>query len=144
VNRADLVMVNRLPRFLHVLTAIHAVGALACFSMAVGSAISAEFRQSLAVSGGSKLMLDLFGASTSIFLLFVGIVLAVLAYGSFRVRSWAWAMTLVVYGIGVIGSLWQVSLGIRPGWISAVVNGGVVVYASRRNVREAYFGNSRS
>jgi hypothetical protein len=144
VKRADLAMVNRLPRFLHVLTTIHAVGAVACFVMAAGSAISAEFRQSLAVSGGSTLMLDLFGASTSLFLLFVGIVLAVLAYGSLRLFSWAWAMTLVVYGIGVLGSLWQVSLGIRPGWISAVVNGAVFVYAGRRDVRDAYLGNGRT
>lgn len=135
-------MVNHLPRFLHILTAIHALGALACFAMAVGSGVSASFRESLAVSGGSRLMLDLFGESTSIFLLFVGTVLLVLAYGSFRVRSWAWAMTLIVYSVGVAGSLWQVSLGIRPGWISATVNAGVVIYASRRKVRDAYWGRS--
>ena len=85
-------------------------------------------------------MLDLFGPMTWLFLLFIGVVLAVLAYGSFRVRAWAWSMTLVVYGIGVAGSLWQVSLGIRPGWISALVNGAVVAYSSRSEVRAAYTG----
>lgn len=85
-----MLRVKGLPRFLHVLTTIHALGAVACITMAVGSAVSAEFRDSLAASGGSRLMLDLFGARTWIFLMFVGVVLAVLAYGSFRVRPWAW------------------------------------------------------
>lgn len=85
-------------------------------------------------------MLDLFGTLTWLFLLFVSAVLAVLAYGSFTVRPWAWQMTLVVYGIGVAGSLWQVSQGIPAGWVSAVLNGAVVAYASRHTVRIAYTG----
>lgn len=129
-----------MPRFLHVLTAIHAVGAVACFVMATGSAISEEFRSSLAVSGGSALMLALFGEGTWAFLLFVGMVLAVLAYASWRRRWWAWSMTLIVYGIGVLGSLWQVDQGIPQGWVAAVVNGAVFVYAARPTVRRAYTG----
>jgi hypothetical protein len=129
---------NRRPRFLHVLTAIHAVGSLACFSMAFGAGLSRGFRESLAVSGGSALMLDLFGEATWMFLCFVGAVLAVLAYASLMKKPWAWHMTLIVYTIGVLGSLWQVSLGIRPGWISAFVNGAVVAYAGRPRVRDAY------
>lgn len=83
-------------------------------------------------------MLELFGESTWIFLTFVGAVLAVLAYASFQLKPWAWHMTLAVYSIGVLGSLWQVSLGVAPGWVSAVLNGCVVAYASRREVRNAY------
>ena len=83
-------------------------------------------------------MVDAFGASTWLFLAFIGTVLAVLARASWRVKPWAWHMTLVVYGIGVLGSLWQVSVGIREGWMAAAVNGAVLVYASRRNVRDAY------
>jgi hypothetical protein len=131
---------GRLPRFIHALTAIHGIGALACFIMAGGSAWSDTFRTELGVSGGSRLMLRLFGQSTWIFLTGVGLVLFVLAYGSLRVRPWAWYMTLIVYCIGVVGSLWQVSLGIRPGWISAAVNSAVVIYVSRHSVRRAYLG----
>ncbi len=129
---------DAMPRFLHVLTAIHAVGAVACFVMAIGSAASAEFRSSLAVSGGSTFMLAFFGEQTWAFLLFVGTVLAMLAYSSWCVRWWAWPMTLVVYGIGVLGSLWQVSVGIPQGWVAAVVNGAVLVYAASPTVRRAY------
>jgi hemoglobin len=41
---------RRLPRFLHALTAVHAVGAGAGFVMAVGSAASDNFRSALAMS----------------------------------------------------------------------------------------------
>jgi hypothetical protein len=106
--------------------------------MAVGSAISADFRTSLAVSGGSTVMVTVFGRWTWVFLTFVGSVLATLAYASWRVRPWAWPMTLVVYGVGVLGSLWQVSVGIPQGWVAAIVNACVLVYASTPGVRRAY------
>ncbi len=129
-----------MPRFLHVLTSLHALGAVACFVMAIGSAVSLQFRSSLALSGGSALMVAMFGDKTWAFLLSVGVVLGVLAYSSWRVRWWAWPMTLVVYGIGVLGSLWQVSMGIPQGWVAAAVNGAVVIYAARPAVRQAYMG----
>ena len=47
-------------------------------------------------------------------------------------------MTLIVYGIGVLGSLWQVSQGIPQGWVAAVVNGAVFAYAARPAIRRAY------
>lgn len=110
--------------------------------MAIGSAASSQFRESLAVSGGSRIMVAAFGASTWLFLAFIGSVLAVLALASWRVKPWAWHMTLIVYGIGVLGSLWQVSVGIREGWMAVAVNGAVLLYASRRSVREAYLRGS--
>ena len=129
-----------LPRFLHLLTAIHALGALACLVMAIGSALSASFRDALVVSGGSAIMVELFGRWTWAFLLLVGAVLATLARASWRVRPWAWHMTLIVYGIGVAASLWQVGMGIPEGWLSAAINGAVVAYAARPKVRRAYVG----
>lgn len=83
-------------------------------------------------------MVQWFGARTWAFLLFVGLVLTALAYASWRVRPWAWHLTLLVYGLGVIGSLWQVSIGIRQGWASAAVNAAVVAYASTPGIRRAY------
>lgn len=83
-------------------------------------------------------MIRIFGARTWLFLLLVGAVLLVLAYASGRLLPWAWHLTLVVYGIGVLGSLWQVSVGIREGWMAAVVNGAVVAVAATPAVRRAY------
>ena len=84
------------------------------------------------------MMVERFGAATSAFLLFVGLILTTLAYGSWWVRPWAWQLTLLVYGIGVIGSLWQVSVGIDQGWIAAAVNGAVVAFAAMPSVKRAY------
>jgi hypothetical protein len=115
-----------LPRFLHALTAFHAVGACAYFVMTAGSAASDRFREALAVSGGSKIMVAWFGAWTWCkSLLFIGIVLAILAYASWRGRPWAWLMTLIVYGAGICGGLWQVSVEITQGWVAASVNAEV-------------------
>ncbi len=132
---------RRLPRFLHALTAVHAVGALACFLMAAGSAISSDFLAALAVSGRRTIMVKWFGEQTWIFLTCVGAMLATLAYASWRLRRWAWPLTLMVYGSGVFGSLGQVSVGIPQGWISAAVNASVLAYASTPGVRRAYGGD---
>lgn len=125
-------------RFVHLLTGIHAAGACACFLMAAGSAASESFTDSLVASGGSAIMVEYFGAKTWVFLLFVGIVLAILALGSWQLRPWAWHLTLAVYGIGVVGSLWQVSVGIQEGWVAAAVNAAVVALAATPAARRAY------
>lgn len=124
--------------FVHLLTTIHALGAVACFIMAAGSAASPSFRESLAISEGSEIMLRWFGRWTWVFLLFVGSFLTILATASYRLRPWAWHLTLIAYSIGVAGSLWQVSVGIEHGWVAATVNGAVVAYAARPAVKRAY------
>ena len=83
-------------------------------------------------------MVQWFGEDTWAFLFLIGIVLTILAYASWRVRAWAWHLTLIVYGIGVAGSLWQVSVGIRQGWVAAAVNAAVVAYAATPAVKRAY------
>lgn len=127
-----------LPTGIHVLTAIHGLGSGACVVLAVGSALFAEFRHGLARTGGSELMVEIFGPWTWLFLGAIAVVLAALCYGSWTRRPYAWPLTLVVYSIGVLGSLWQVTMGIPQGWLSAVVNAGVVAYASRSDVRRAF------
>jgi hypothetical protein len=49
---------HKFPRFIHVLTTIHALGAVACFTMAIGSALSDSFRESLMVSEGSRMVIQ--------------------------------------------------------------------------------------
>lgn len=106
--------------------------------MAAGSAISPTFREGLVISEGSAIMLELFGKWTWLFLVGVGSLLLTLAFGSWRRRRWAWPLTLFAYGFGVIGSLWEVAIGIWQGWISAAINGAVVSYTSTPGVRRAY------
>ena len=49
-------------------------------------------------------------------------------------------MTLSVYGVGMVGALWQVSVGIPQGWVAASVNAAIFIYASTPSVRRAYTG----
>ncbi len=126
------------PAGVHVLTAIHGLGSLVCTVLSAGSAVSTGFRDGLARTGGSRLMVDLFGDWTWLFLLFVAVVLGILAYASWNRRRFTWPLTLAVYSVGVLGSLWQVSLGIDEAWLSAVINAGVVAYAATPGVRGAY------
>lgn len=120
------------------LTAIHGVGSLVCAVLSAGSAVSVGFRQGLARTGGSRLMVAFFGDWTWLFLLFIAAVLGTLSYGSWSLRAYAWPLTLAVYSVGVLGSLWQVSVGIDEAWLSAVINAGVVAYAATPAVRRAY------
>ena len=126
------------PRGVHVLTAIHGLGSVACALLSAGSAASAGFREGLAQTGGSRLMVAFFGDGTWAFLLFIAAVLGTLSWGSWARRRYAWPLTLAVYSAGVLGSLWQVSTGIGEAWASAVINAGVVAYAATPAVRRAY------
>ena len=126
------------PRGIHVLTAIHGLGAVTCLVMAVGSAISERFRLGLVASPGSAIMVDWFGQQVWMFLVGIAVLLTVLCYGSWKLRSWTPPLTIVCYSIGVVGGLWEVSIGIPAGLLAATINAGVVAYACTRSVREAY------
>jgi hypothetical protein len=126
------------PVGIHVLTLIHGLGAIACVTMAIGSAASESFRLGLVASPGSELMMDLFGRAVWVFLLAIAALLTVLCYGSWHLRPWAWPLTIVCYSIGVLGGLWEVSIGIKPGLLAAAINGSVVAYACTGRVRNAY------
>jgi hypothetical protein len=126
------------PRGIHLLTIIHGLGAVACITMAAGSAASEAFRLSLVASPGSAMMMDLFGPQVWIFLLGIAGLLAMLCYGSWRLRRWTLPLTIVCYSIGVIGGLWEVSIGIPAGLLAAAINGSIVAYACTKRVRAAY------
>lgn len=129
---------KRIPWGIHLLTAIHGLGALVLIVMAVGCSLSESFRLSLIASPGSALMMDLFGRNVWIFLLFIAGLLSVLCYGSWRLRPWTRPLTIICYSIGVIGGLWEVWMGIPAGFLAAGINGGVVAYACSRQVKSAY------
>lgn len=126
------------PCGIHLLTAIHGIGALALIIMAVGCSISESFRLSLIASPGSALMMDWFGRNVWIFLLLIASVLSALCYGSWRLRGWVRPLTIVCYSIGVFGGLWELWMGISAGFLAAAINGGVVAYACTDQVKFAY------
>ncbi len=106
--------------------------------MAIGCALSDRFRLSLVASPGSEIMIEFFGRYVSVFLLGIVALLTTLSYGSWRLRPWTWPLTIVCYSIGVIGGLWQVSIGIPAGLLAATINGSIVAYACTKRVRTAY------
>jgi hypothetical protein len=126
------------PWGIHLLTAIHGLGALALIVMAVGCALSESFRLSLIASPGSALMMDLFGRTVWIFLVLLACLLSALCYGSWLLRGWVRPLTILCYSIGVMGGLWEVWMGIPAGFLAAAINGGVVAYACTRQVKAAY------
>jgi hypothetical protein len=131
-------MKKRVPWGIHVLTAIHGLGALVLVVMAVGCSLSESFRLSLIASPGSALMMDSFGRNVWVFLLFLACLLSALCYGSWRLRRWVRPLTIVCYSVGVIGGLWEVWMGIPAGFLAAGINAGVVAYVCTRQVRAAY------
>jgi hypothetical protein len=126
------------PWGVHALTVIHGLGAIACLIMAIGSAASEQFRLGLVASPGSAIMVEFFGEHVWMFLVVIATLLTTLCYGSWRLRSWTLPLTIVCYSIGVIGGLWEVSIGIPAGLLAATINGCVVAYACSRRVRLAY------
>lgn len=131
-------MKKNIPWGIHVLTAIHGLGALVLIVTAVGCSLSESFRLSLIASPGSALVMDLFGRNIWIFLLLLACLLSALCYGSWRLRAWTRPLTILCYSIGVFGGLWEVWMGIPAGFLAAAINGGVVAYACTRQVRAAY------
>lgn len=126
------------PRGIHLLTALHGLGAIACVVMAIGSAASERFRLGLVASPGSAIMIEFFGEHVWIFLVAIATLLITLCYGSWHLRRWTLPLTIVCYSIGVIGGLWEVSIGIPAGLLAAPINACVVVYACTRRGRAAY------
>ena len=126
------------PWGIHVLTVIHGLGAIACLIMAIGSAASEPFRLGLVASPGSAIMVEFFGQYVWVFLVVIATLLTALCYGSWHLRRWTLPLTIVCYSIGVIGGLWEVSIGIPAGLLAAAINGSVVAYGCTKAVRAAY------
>lgn len=128
--------------FVRILTAIHALGSLVLlvmtsFLLAGGSA------ERMARTPGARLLVDALGPRLPWFLGGLAAFLAALAWSSYRRRPWAWRAALVAYTVGILGSLWEVSVGIERAWIAACINSGVVALLSSRATRLVYFPRDR-
>lgn len=129
---------THVPSGVHLLTAIHGLGSIASGVLAAGSGLSPAFRRGLMQTESGRLMVEFFGTGTWLFLGFISLILALLSYGSWRLRTYAWPLTLVAYSVGTLGSIWKVTLGIEEAAFAAIVNAGIVAYAATPGVRHAY------
>jgi hypothetical protein len=130
---------NRAWWFVRTLTTVHAVGALVLVGMTLYVLARPDHARQFARSPGAKLMVNVLGPWLPMFLGGLALFLGSLAWASFRRRPWAWRAAIVAYSIGVIGSLWEVAIGIQQAWVSALINAGVVAMLLSRPTRRAYF-----
>jgi hypothetical protein len=122
------------------LTTIHAIGSLVLVGMTSYVLAAESHAEALARTPGARIMVDAMGPWLPFFLGGLACFLAALAWSSYRRRPWAWYAAVVAYSIGVLGSEWEISVGIQQAWVSAIVNAVIVTLLLSRPTRMAYFG----
>lgn len=104
-----------------------------------GETLLTPSEQTAALAQGSGSILTVLGA----ILIPLGIASLVVAYGLFKGKSWAWLVAVALSTIGVVVnaiSLVTANMGAITGALVGIaINGIVLYYLSRRNVRQ-YFG----
>lgn len=94
--------------------------------------------EALARTPGARLMVDIFGPFLPLFLGALAVFLGAMAWASHRRRPWAWRAAVASYSVGVLGSLWEVSIGIHQAWLSTFINAFVVTLLLTRATRRVY------
>jgi uncharacterized membrane protein (DUF2068 family) len=70
----------------------------------------------------------------------LGIAYLVMAYGLLKGRGWAWTISLILSGIGVIAGIYHIAQNnLGGGIVSIIINGVIIYYLYRPNVK-AFFG----
>ena len=90
----------------------------------------------ISLVGGLILLIVLVG----FIFLALGIAYLVMAYGLWKGKGWAWTISLILSGIGIImGIVYIIQDNIAGGIASIIINGVIIYYLYRPNVK-AYFG----
>lgn len=124
--------------FVRILTTIHAIGSVVLVGMTSYLLLGAR-PEHLARTPGSRLMVDALGTWLPAFLGSLAVFLGAMAWSSYRRRPWAWRAAVTSYTIGVLGSLWEVSVGIQQAWFSVLINVAVVGLLLSEPTRRVYF-----
>jgi hypothetical protein len=128
-DRADL--------FLRALTTVHGAGCVVLVFMTGYVLLGEQHAQALARTPGAQIMVRALGKWLPVFLAGLACFLGALAWGSQRRLGWAWTAAVVAYSVGIVGSAWEIVVGINQAWVSLLVNGAVVTMLF--TTREAYF-----
>lgn len=81
----------------------------------------------------------LFGA-VGVVLIIIGIIELIISWGLWTGKGWAWWLTLIFSGLGVLGSLFSIATGaISSGAISLIIDAVIIYYLLRPHVKQ-YFG----
>jgi hypothetical protein len=74
-----------------------------------------------------------------IVLIAIGIASLVMAYGLWKGKSWAWTITLILSGIGIISGIISIARGQYGAVIEIIIHAVIIYYLYRPNVK-AFFG----
>jgi uncharacterized membrane protein (DUF2068 family) len=72
-------------------------------------------------------------------LIAISIAYFVTAYGLWNGKRWAWTITLILSGIGIILGIASIALGNVGAVFQIIINGVIIYYLYRPNVK-AFFG----
>lgn len=90
----------------------------------------------ISLVGGLILLIVLVG----FIFLALGIAYLVMAYGLWKGKGWAWTISLILAGIGIImGIVYIIQDNLAGGIVSIIINGVIIYYLFRPNVK-AFFG----
>lgn len=74
-------------------------------------------------------------------LIAISIAYFVMAYGLWNGKRWAWTITLILSGIGIILGIASIAVGNVGAVFHIIINGVIIYYLYRPNVK-AFFGRS--
>jgi uncharacterized membrane protein (DUF2068 family) len=89
----------------------------------------------IAISAGIPALI----AGIGIVLIIIGIANLVMAYGLWKGKRWAWTITLILSGIGIISSAVSIASG-NPGAIIGIILYAIIIYYLYRPNVKAFFG----
>ncbi len=120
-----------------VLAFISAAAAIlfALFAMAAGALIGSFFGSEGSAFGAAL------GAFIGVFALIGGAVAAVMGYGLWTGRAWAWILTIIFEGLSGASSLFAATRGNPEAIVSVLIAAGIIWYFFQPNVKR-YFGRT--
>jgi uncharacterized membrane protein (DUF2068 family) len=96
--------------------------------------VELDFEQFFLASGAVLLLIGI-----GIIFLALGVAYLVMAYGLWNGKRWAWTITLILSGIGIILGVISIAAGNIGSIVSIIIQAVVIYYLYRPSVK-VYFG----
>jgi hypothetical protein len=90
------------------------------------------------VSAFVSLLVPLIGIFIGGGLFILGLAYFLMAYGLWNGKSWAWTLTLVLSGVGIIVGIGSIAVGNFGSIVHTIINAIIIYYLYRPNVK-AFF-----
>lgn len=87
---------------------------------------------------GTLILIPLIGIFIGSGLFILGLAYFLMAYGLWNGKSWAWTLTLILSGIGIIVGIGSIVVGNLGSIFHTIINAIVIYYLYRPNVK-AFF-----